>query len=125
MKIQGIKASIAWNSIKSDDYPVINLDDRNAVSIAKVIINKSNADKIADKYPDVYVNIINTLNKEEFKGKIEAIAIPLDIIVPEWITEFIDYNSILEDNIKGFPFESVGCMRMNHSHITYTNMLQL
>lgn len=125
MRIQGIKASIVWNNIKPDDYPSINLEDRNAISIAKVKLNKSNADKIANKYPDVYNNIISTLNLPEFNGTIDSIGIPLDIIVPEWITEFIDYDTILLDNIKGFPFESVGCMRMDRVNITYTNMLQL
>ena len=125
MRIQGVKAALVWNTIKEESYPSINLDDRNAVSIAKVKINKSNADRIASKYPDVYNNILNVLNKEEFKNGIEAVSIPLDIIVPEWITEFIDYDSILKDNIKGFPFESIGCMRMDKPNITYTNMLQL
>lgn len=125
MRIQGVKAAIVWNNIKEESYPSINLNDRNAVSIAKVKINKSNADKIASKYPDVYTNIVATLNMKEFDGSIDAIAIPLDIIVPEWITEFIDYDSILRDNIKGFPFESVGCMRAGKPNITYTNILQL
>jgi hypothetical protein len=40
MRIQGIKASIAWNMIKSDDSPAINLEERNAVNIAKVIIKR-------------------------------------------------------------------------------------
>lgn len=125
MRIQAIKASIAWNSIKSEDYPSINLDDRNVLSIAKVIINKANADRIANKYPDVYTNIMTTLNHPDFKGSIDAIAIPLDIIAPEWVTEFIDYDTILHDNIQGFPFESVGCMRMDNKAIVYSNMLQL
>ena len=125
MKIQGVKAAIVWNNIKEDSYPSINLDDRNAVSIAKVKINKSNADKIASKYPDIYNKILTTLNMKEFEGSIDAVAVPLDILVPEWITEFIDYDSILRDNIKGFPFESVGCMRMNSPNVSYTNILQL
>ncbi len=125
MRMQGIKGAIAWNSIKPDDYPSINLDDRNAVSIAKVIINRSNVDKIANKYPDVYNNMMAIMSTKDFEGKIEAISIPLDIIVPEWITEFIDYDTILLDNIKGFPFESVGCNRMDRKNITYTNILQL
>ena len=69
--------------------------------------------------------MLKVLNHKDFKGSIEAISIPLDILVPEWITEFIDYDSILRDNIKGFPFESIGCMRMDKPTITYTNMLQL
>ena len=125
MRIQGVKAAMVWNAIKQDDYPSINLEDRNAVSIAKVKINKSNVDKIASKYPDVYEKMLKVLNHKDFKGSIEAISIPLDILVPEWITEFIDYDSILRDNIKGFPFESIGCMRMDKPTITYTNMLQL
>lgn len=125
MRIQGIKASIAWNLIKSDDLPGINLDERNAINIAKVAINKATIDKIVDKYPTIYNNMVVALERPEFKAGIDALAIPLDVEVPEWLNDFIDYTFIIRDNISGFPYESIGIMRMDKDNVNYTNIVQL
>lgn len=125
MRIQGIKASIAWNYIKSSDYPGINLEERNAISVAKVKINKNTIEKIKDIYPDIYENMNNVINRPEFKGAIDAIAIPLDTEVPKWLMEFIDYTTLVNDNIGGFPYESIGIMRTDKSSVNYTNIVQL
>ena len=58
-------------------------------------------------------------------GSIDAISIPKDTPVPEWLKEFIDYDTIVEDNIKGFPYESVGIQRLGKNHVNYTNIIQL
>lgn len=125
MRIQGIKASYAWNLIRPSDLPAINLEERNAINIAKVSINKANIDQIEDKYPEVYNNMLVALGKEEFTKGIDALAIPLDVNVPEWLNYFINYNSIINDNISGFPYESVGIMRMDKSNVNYTNIVKL
>ena len=106
MRIQGVKASVAWNGIRTSNLPAINLEERNAVDIAKVNINKSTVEQIKDKVPEIYENIQKVLAMKEFNGEIDAIAIPLDVILPEWLDVFIDYDSILQDNIAGFPFEA-------------------
>ena len=67
LRIQGIKASIAWNMIKPSEAEGINLEERNAVNIAKVKINKALVDKIRDDFPDIYQNMIDALNNEVFK----------------------------------------------------------
>lgn len=139
LKIQGIKASIAWNMIKPDDLEGINLDERNAVNIAKVNINRANVEDIKDKYPDIYGRMIAALDDETFKkyttgnkapkkliaNEITSIAIPLDVEVPEWLMEFIDYDAIIVDNLAGFPYESIGIQRLNRSGVAYTNIVQL
>ena len=143
MRIQGIKASIAWNMIHSDDLPSINLDERNAIDIAKVIINRSTVEKIKDKYPDIYAKILNALDDETFKtytktkkngqevkrltkNEILAVALPLDVELPDWLEPFIDYDTIINDNIGGFPYESIGIQRMEKKdNVNYTNILQL
>jgi hypothetical protein len=139
MRIQGIKASIAWNLIKTSDYPGIDLNERNAINIAKVNINIDNIDKIKDEYPEIYNNMKELLLSEDFGyevrklksgdkvvyGTINAIAIPLDEPVPEWIREFVDYTTIINDNIGGFPYESIGIQRLDKSHTNYTNILKL
>ena len=53
LRIQGIKASIAWNMIKPSEAEGINLEERNAVNIAKVKINKALVDKIRDDFQRV------------------------------------------------------------------------
>ena len=125
MRIQGIKASVAWNAIKPEELPAINLNERNAISIAKVVINKATIYKIESSYPEIYQNMQSALSMSEFKDGIDAVAIPIDVYVPEWLVEFINYNEIISDNISGFPYESVGIMRMGKENMSYTNIVQL
>ena len=137
MRIQGIKASIAWNSIRDKECEAINLDERNAVSILKVNINMNNIDKIQEEYPEVYDHMKELLASEDFGykvlksgkvnyGTLDAIALPLDQSVPDWLIPFIDYDSIVADNIGGFPYESIGIQRLDkRSSLNYTNILQL
>ena len=155
MRIQGIKGATVWNALKygDDDLPGIDLNERNAVDIAKVKINRLTAENIKDTYPQVYANIINLFDQDDnqenaieikeeidektgkkkkskkdnrtYKGSIDAISIPKDTAVPEWLKEFIDYDTIVEDNIKGFPYESIGIQRLDKNHVNYTNIIQL
>jgi|GEM_PF-716611 len=141
MRIQGIKASIAWNMIKPADVEAINLQERNAVDIAKVQIDMATVDRIKDTFPEVYVNILNALDDDTFKtyvknpktgqkdkltsNEIVAVAIPLDTVLPAWLEPFIDYDSILADNLNGFPYESIGIKRLGKNNINCTNIVQL
>lgn len=171
LRIQGIKASIAWNMIKPSEAEGINLEERNAVNIAKVKINKAMVDKIRDDFPDIYQNMIDALNNEVFKeyinipktnkkftelvakvkandpetcsmykievekgevklkklvgSSINAVALPLDVKLPEWLEPFIDYDSIIADNLNGFPYESIGIQRLENNSISYSNIVQL
>jgi hypothetical protein len=125
LRIQGIKASIAWNGIKPDNLPTINLEERNAIDIVKVNINKATIDKIADSNPEIYQNMIKVLEMEEFGGSIEAIALPLDVNIPDWLLEFVDYTDIVNENIGGVPYESIGIMTMNKPNVNYTNIVEL
>ena len=125
MRIQGVKGAVAWNLIRTKDLEAINLNERNAVNIAKVIINKSNIDIIKDKYPEIYENMKHALEDENFKDGISAISIPLDTEVPDWLMDFIDYTALVEANIGGFPYESIGVMRMDKKNVNYTNIVSL
>lgn len=127
MRIQGIKASVVWNSIKPDNDGLskINLEERNAVDIAKINCNKITVEKLKDNYPEVYEKTVELMKDPNFKGQITSIAIPLDVKVPDWVLELIDYNSIINDNISGFTFESIGIKRLERKAVNYTNMLQL
>jgi hypothetical protein len=140
MRIQGIKASIAWNMIRSSQDDAINLDERNPINIVKVQIDRTTIDRIKDSYPEVYNNMVAALDAEEFKtyvknpktgvkdkltaNEITAVAMPYETELPGWLEPFIDYNSIIDDNIGGFPYESIGIQRMNKS-VNYTNIVKL
>lgn len=131
---QGVKASYAWNRIKpaSENLPTINLNERNAIDVAKTDITPLSAEIIKDKYPEVYENIMKLFIEDEslgknkiFKGSIDAVAIPLDLKVPKWLLELIDYKTIINNNIAGFTFESVGIQRLHRNSVNYTNIIQL
>ena len=127
MRIQGIKASVVWNSIKPEDdgLPKINLEERNAIDVAKINCNKVTVENLKDKYPEVYEKAVKLLAEPDFKGSITSIAIPLDVKVPDWVIEMIDYKSIVNDNISGFVFPSVGIKMTDKSAVNYTNIIQL
>lgn len=127
MRIQGVKASVVWNSIKPDDdgLPKINLEERNAIDVAKIDCTKITVEKIKDKYPEVYEKAVKLMAEPDFKGSLSAIAIPLDVDVPEWVMELIDYKSIVNNNISGFVFPSVGIKMTEKKAVNYTNIIQL
>lgn len=125
MRIQGVKASVVWNSLKSSDLPGIDLDERNAIDVAKIILNTKTVDKLA-KYPEVYENAKRLLADPIFGGKVDSIAIPLDTDTPEWVLDMIDYKLILNNNISGFVYDSVGLVNLdpNTNNTNYSNILQ-
>lgn len=125
MRIQGVKASVVWNSMKETNLEAINLEERNAITIAKCNITKDSLETIREDFPFVYENGMKLLDDKTFKGKIDSIAIPLDVDVPEWLVRLIDYKVIVNDNIAGFPIESVGLPRLGNQNVNYTNILQL
>ena len=123
MRIQGIKASVAYNEIKSKDEEPIDLNERNTVLIIKVVLNRKNADKISKDFPEHYIRLSKLLERKEFKDGISSIAIPYNAPIPKWIVPFIDYTTIIQDNIKVFPIEELGISRENNSKVTHTNIV--
>lgn len=138
MKEQGIKGSIAWNYIKEDSLPSLDLRERNGVDIAKVNINMATIEKIKDTFPYQYErmkDLVDTTKytivegkpaKDIYKGNITSVAIPKDSSVPEWLMPLVDIDTIISDNTSGFPLESIGVSKLdNKSGVTYTNMIKL
>lgn len=125
MSQQGIKASVVWNGMKSSDYQALNLEERNAIDIAKVNINKANVCKIQETFPEVYENCLNLLDDPNFKNGIDCIGIPIDTPTPDWIMDFIDYQEIVDNNIGGFPYESIGIKQINKNNVNWTNIVEL
>ena len=127
MRIQGIKAAVVWNSIKpeGDGLPKINLEERNALDIAKINCSKISVEQIKDTYPEVYQKAKELMTNPDFKSGITSIAIPLDVTVPNWVLDLIDYKTIVNDNIAGFVFSSVGIKMTNKKAVNYSNIVQL
>ena len=135
LRIQGIKASLAWNELRGD-AEAIDLTERNAVDVIKTNINASTAERIKDSHPAIYNKIIeivgdkdkepaNPQYKQAFKGNITTVAIPRDVKVPEWLLEFIDYEAIVNDNLCNFPLESIGIRRAGKNTVNYSNIVSL
>ena len=124
MRIQGIVASVAYNALHQAGTEALDLSIRNSIDVVKVDMNPKNIDRIRDTFPDVYEKAVALFNSEKyFATGISSIAIPLNEPVPGWVLPFIEYAEIINNNISGFPIESIGLFRgadRNNS----TNMIQ-
>lgn len=137
MRIQGIKASLVWNKVRDPQLEAIDLNARNTIGVVKVQIDPSNIDRIRDKYPDVYDRFVELFMDQIFfkpgvnedctpkKKEITTLAIPIDVDTPEWVSEFIDYKTIVNDNVGNFPVESVGIRRLGASNINYSTIMNI
>lgn len=138
MRIQGIKAALVWNMVRGEELEAIDLEARNTVNIAKVIITPENIEKIKDKFPDVYDRFVDLFKDPDhsffgtssqygvkIKKTITSIAIPTDVQVPEWLVEFIDYTTIINNNLTNFPTESVNIVTMDNPNVNFTNIMKV
>ena len=125
MRIQGIKSSYAYNQLKSKEEPSINLEERNTVLIIKTEANKNTIEKIKDTFPEYYKRFRLLLESKDYKTGIDAIAIPDNIEIPEWIIPLIDYTTIIHDNLRNFPMDEIGMSKNESKDITHTNILKL
>lgn len=133
MRIQGIKASEVWNRLRDDDLEMINLDERNTIGVVKVNINAKTAERVKEKFPEVYNRIKSLLNSTEIfgeksnpdKNEITTIAIPVDVATPVWVMEFIDYTTIINDTLCNFPTDSVNIETFGDNNTSYSNCMRL
>ena len=126
MSQQAIKASVIYNAVRRQNEPEINLNAAQSnVFVIKVSINKAILDNsmLRTKDPKRYNDLIEILDNNSLniynvnlspnKREITSVAIPDGISTPEWLMEFIDYQTIIIDNLSGFPMESVGFTKLN------------
>lgn len=125
MKIQPIKGALVYNNLKYDYMPAINMEERNSVDILKLDITKNNIEQLKETHPDIYNNILQLFNIKQFKDGIKAISLPPDVEIPDWLFEYIDYTTIVNDNLTPFPIETIGLSRMDKTSINYTNIIRL
>ena len=80
MRIQGITASYAYNSLHEPGTEALDLSVRNSVDVVKVDMNMKNIDRIRDSFPGVYERAIELMKtrypllyKNELKKDYESI----------------------------------------------------
>ena len=103
-------------------------------AISRVKMEKlENIEKLKISHPDIYDRLVNNIYKNpecSFRDKgISVIAIPSQVeLVPEWITQYIDKDKIINDNVSKFYsiMESLGLSmldtRSNSPH--FSNIIQ-
>ena len=123
MRISGFKGCVVWNELTDLNTEKHDLNIRNAVDIVKVVLTAKTVEKLKG-YPDVYERACKLLNDPSFSGGINNISIPLGVEVPDFIFEIIDYNTIINDNLKNMPLQSVDII-IGNDNVNYSNMVQL
>lgn len=135
-RIQGVKAAIAWNYVKCD-LPGFDLGDRNAIDVIKVNVNKDTLESIKDEYTEQYQKLCELIDPKNqnladglkvcdlFKGKLDTIALPKDLPVPEWLRKLIDYQEIITDNLGNFPVSSAGIGQFGAKKANYSNVVRI
>ena len=129
-KEQGVRAVLAWNYL----FPAMLIQLPEKIDIVKV--NMRNEKEIEplkeiDKkiHEKIVKNIFKNPNKKIADKGIEVIAIPRNIEkIPDWILPFIDYDTIVNDNISRFysVLESLGIETIKTSGKRYfTNILKI
>ena len=113
MRIQGIKASCVYNALHEEGTEALDLTVRNSVDVVKIEMTPRNIDLIKESHPVVYEKALELFKLKEFSVGIDAVAIPINEPVPEWVKPFIRYAEIINDNVSKFPLESIGLFRGN------------
>ena len=125
LSVNGILASIVYNKMRDDSMPAINLEERNKIIKIKLDVNKKNTIKIKDQYPEEYEKLTALLNDPTIGSKVTTIALPIDSPVPDWVLEFVDFTTIINDQLKNFPLDSIGMTRLNNDSVNVSNIIQL
>lgn len=103
-KEQGVRAIIAWNYL----YPDMEIELPAKIDIVKLLLDdERHLNKLKATYPDIYnvveKKILNNPNKAISDKGLPVIAIPRTVDkIPEWMLEFIDYDTISCDIMKKF-----------------------
>ena len=121
----GIISSMFYNEMRTDNMPALNLNERNKIIKIKLDLSKKNVGKIKDIYPEEYNKLITLLNHPTLGSKLNAIGLPVDVLVPDWVLQFVDIQQITADALKNFPLESIGLKRLGNDSANYTNIISL
>jgi DNA polymerase elongation subunit (family B) len=129
LSTMNLLAVMAWNNFYPDN--MISLPE--IVDVVKVTLDKDKSlELLQEKYPDKYKIIEEKyLMDRVMKDKLpNAIAIPKSIEeIPEWIIDFIDYDTIIGDNINKFNSVreslAIAPSKLKNNKTTYSNILEI
>lgn len=125
LSINGILAATIYNEMRSEDMPAIDLESRNKIIKIKIDVNKKNVGKIKDLYPEDYAKLVRLLDHPILGSKVTVIGLPPDTAVPDWVLSFVDFNTIINDQLKNFPLDSIGLKRLSNDSVNVSNIIQL
>ena len=125
LSVNGIVAAMVYNEMRNENMPAINLEERNKIIKIKLNLNKKNVDNIKDTYPDEHAKLVALLNHPTLGAKVNTLALPVDVPVPDWVLAFVDTQAIISDSLKNFPLESIGLNRLYNDSVNYSNIIQL
>ncbi len=125
LSVNGVRAAMIYNELRTEGMDYINLDDRNKIFKIKINVDRASVERIKDKYPEAYAKLVALLNHPVLGKKIDIIGFPSDAQIPDWILEFVDVATIVNDNLKNFPLESIGLRRLDNDSVNYSNIISL
>lgn len=124
-EVNGIVAAMIYNELRDETMPAINLEERNKIIKVKIKVDKKSAIRIKDKYPETYDKLMRLFDHPNLGKKVKTIGFPVDVKIPDWVLEFVDYTTIINDNLKNFPLESIGLKRFDNDNVNYSNIISL
>lgn len=126
----GIRATMGWNSAYPDNP--IELPDR--IHVFKVnMLRAKDIEPLKDTEPEIYDNLMreiyNSPNKEISKG-LNAFAVPAILDkMPDWLIQFVDIDTIVEDNTKSFfpvlKSLSLEIINTKSDRLSFSNIVKL
>jgi hypothetical protein len=124
-QVNGIIAALIYNRMRDEDMPAINLEERNKIIKIKIDVDRKKVEKIKDDYPDKYEKFMELFNDPKLGKKVNTMALPVDTKVPDWILPFVDFNTIINDQLKNFPLESIGLTKLENDNVNVSNIISL
>lgn len=125
LSVNGVLAITIYNKMRSEDMPYINLEERNKIIKIAIDVNKNNVDKIKDLYPEDYDKLVSLLNDPILGKKVKVIGLLPDTPVPDWVLSFVDFNTIINSQLKNFPLDSIGVNRLGNDAVNVSNIIRL
>ena len=104
--------------------PAIDMHEKNYVIKIALDVNRNNAIKIKDKYPETYEKLMALFDHPTLGSKVDIMALPPNVDVPDWVLEFVDYKGIVSKYAKNFPFEPLGMNRNDNDSVSYSNIVR-
>ena len=122
---------MGYNSVYQDNP--IELPEH--VYVLKVNMQRAkDIEPLKDTYPDVYESLMreiyNNPNKQISSKGLNAFAVPqIAEKMPEWLIQFVDIDTIIEDNTKSFfpvlKSLSLEIINTKSDRLSYSNIVKL